>query len=440
MKPLFPTRLCSVLALLLLALSAGALHAKTVAVAETGFTLTLPDNYSVSPTDFSGVLLQADSPSGESSVQVVAGVPGAPVNALAGDYEMKMNSVFPNLLTVSEDRVLIGEQSHLLKQYVAESDAGKIEIAALFFTNIGQSMIAHAVDIGGNTESMRSIVASLTPPAPVADALQTQTSQKETSPVNAIAPASTASVDNPSSETATSEAPTSDTAQPATDTAQPTSDTAQPATDAAQPADEMPTTGENPTVAVQTKNPAAEESYPKKSAISPAAASSAASTEPLPEPLDHYQWFAEKSSGLRMKVPVKWHVEVIHSRIVFSPNEEDPLFKRGGIQVQNLSRSIEMYQTIDAASQNILSFVDSLEGTYLQKIDQELNGLNVRLLEFQVMLTKDELRHMWVLFVERPEMITLLQFDAIGTPETISDIALLMKEHTLKGLESIREL
>lgn len=419
MKPLFPTRLCSVLALLLLALSAGALHAKTVAVAETGFTLTLPDNYSVSPTDFSGILLQADSPSGESSVQVVAGVPGAPVNALAGDYEMKMNSVFPNLITVSEDRVLIGEQSHLLKQYVAESDAGKIEITALFFTNIGQSMIAHAVDIGGKADSMRGIVASLTPPTTVADAPQTQTSQKETSPSDAIVPSGTTSVGIPSAETATSEAP---------------------ATDAAQPANETPTAGDSPAVAMRTKKTATEESYPKKSAISPAAASSAASTESLPEPLDHYQWFAEKSSGLRMKVPVKWHADVIQSRIVFSPNEEDPLFKRGGIQVQNLSRSSEIYQTIDAASQDILSFVDALEGTYLQKIDQELNGLNVRLIEFQVMLTKDELRHMWVLFVERPEIITMLQFDAIGTPDTISDVALLMKQHALKGLESIREL
>jgi hypothetical protein len=340
---------------LVLLFSLSPLQAKEVDIADRGFTLTLPDNYVVTPPDYSGVLLQADSPSGESSIQVVEGVSDVPLNALSGDYEVKMNTIFPGLTSLSEHVVDIGETPHLFKHYATESEMGRIDVLALFYMDEEQSMIVHAVDISGEIELMAKIITSLTPPQ------------------------RTASLSRVS-------------AQKAKD----------------QKLSEMKSDSD--------------------STLSRLAQDAA------------YHWFSEKASGLQMKIPINWKIAVVDSRIVFSPSEGEPLYEKGGLQIQNLSRSAERYRNLELASTNMLDFIDAHESELIQKAGQELNGLNVRFLEFRIALSSVEYRHIWVLFVERSKIITMIQYEAVGNLKTISESTNAMLDHVIVGLETIREL
>lgn len=334
---------------------ASTLHAAIVPVASTGYTLSIPDEYTVLPAENSpGALLQADSPTGESSLQVVAAAPGEPQEALASDYEAMMSTIFDGLEPLSSEQVEVGGVSRLLKTYLAQSNQGSVRITALFLANISQSMIVHAVDLSGNHPIMRDMVTSITPPTP----------------------------------------------------------------------------GSN-----------AQNHRPRriKSAVSQPAAASSASTAPIPKTPDGYHWFTEKSSGLRWLVPQTWQVELADSSILFIPPSDDALADAGGLQVQNLSRQIERFSTVEKATEELDEFVEKFDGKILATKEESCNGIPCRLVELEVALSEDDHHHMWFVYFTGEEMITLIQYDTFGTAKKLADQIIVMKAHLKQGLDSIRK-
>lgn len=157
------------------------------------------------------------------------------------------------------------------------------------------------------------------------------------------------------------------------------------------------------------------------------------------EPVSGYHWFTEDTSGLRWQTPITWVVEKIGANPTLLPPRGDKLFEAGGIKVQNVDRNVARYQDIQHAVEDTKNFVSSQKGTLLNHEMRDIAESSVHLMEISLELDGDS-HHMWFIHVERPTVVTVIQYDVYGSVFAIRQLATRMRHHFNTGLDSLRKV
>ncbi len=138
-------------------------EARPVPITETGYTLEIPDPYSVSrPQNAPDILLQCTSPGKEATIQVVRAARGVAESNIVADYENKMRQALPNLRAVdSGTREMAGGRPSLFKRYNASDGNTHVRVMALFYTGSKHAFVIHSIDEKGDAVLLRQILTSL---------------------------------------------------------------------------------------------------------------------------------------------------------------------------------------------------------------------------------------------------------------------------------------
>lgn len=139
--------------------------AKSVEIAGTGYRLTVPDTFTVSqPVGAPNILLQADRPDGNGTIQVVRDDANSTPATMAANYENKMRAALGNLqLQGSQTRTIAGRPTEC-RSYVANANGMRIRVQAVFYADGTQGFVVHSIDTAGTPE-FETALASLSAPA-----------------------------------------------------------------------------------------------------------------------------------------------------------------------------------------------------------------------------------------------------------------------------------
>lgn len=179
-------RLISLLAISLF-LSPIAASARITEIADTGYRLTVPDHFTVSrPAGAPDILIQADRPDGNGTVQVVRANAHTTPDRMAGDYEGKMRQALGNLTLLQENMRTVAARSCLFRRYQSNSGGMSIRVQALFYADGNQGFIVHAIDTAGHAPEFEQALISLNAPnrpvSPSAGGWQSGVAAPSTSP------------------------------------------------------------------------------------------------------------------------------------------------------------------------------------------------------------------------------------------------------------------
>lgn len=146
--------------------------AKTVQIADTGFSLTVPDEYRVSqPLGAPNILLHCDRPDGNGSIQVVRAGAGEPIERIAADYEAKMTQALGNFTRQSSEPRAIAGRPGEFRLYRSVTGNMIIRIMAAFYQDGTHGFTVHSLDTTGGAPEFEAAVCSLTGPAAAQAAL-----------------------------------------------------------------------------------------------------------------------------------------------------------------------------------------------------------------------------------------------------------------------------
>ena len=168
-------------------LFAASLSAVMVSLPESGYRLWVPDGWrTFRPDGAPDILLQADSPDGNTSMQVIRSAPGASGSIAAGVYEQQMDSALPGMRKTLERELSVAGVPALARRYAVTANGLSLDVQALFFSDAHAGFIVHVLDAGRSGvqdrvfESLESPHAPALPvergesAAPVAREVQTQ--------------------------------------------------------------------------------------------------------------------------------------------------------------------------------------------------------------------------------------------------------------------------
>ncbi len=140
--------------------------AKPAAIASTGYTIQVPDNYTVGrPAGAPDILLQCDSPDGNASIQVVKDLPNGIPESMASAYEAKMRGALPGFSTLSSTQIASNGRPALWREYSAPNKSSAVHVMALFYSDGRYGFIVHSLDVGKNAAILRPALSSLRNPA-----------------------------------------------------------------------------------------------------------------------------------------------------------------------------------------------------------------------------------------------------------------------------------
>lgn len=145
------------------------LAAKVVTIADTGYQLEVPQSFAVHrPDGAPDILLQADRPDGNGTVQVVRANASANPAQIAADYEAKMQQALGNLTLQQENMRTVAGRSCTFRRYQSLSGGMQIRVQALFYADGQQGFVIHSIDTAAGAPEFERTVLSLQAPASVA--------------------------------------------------------------------------------------------------------------------------------------------------------------------------------------------------------------------------------------------------------------------------------
>src|SRR5690606_28185884 len=98
------------------------------------------------PAGAPDILLQADRPDGNGTIQVVRSTAdGTPDHVLA-DYEGKMRQALGNLTLQQENLRTVAGRTCTFRRYQALADGMTIRVQALFYADGRQGFVIHSID------------------------------------------------------------------------------------------------------------------------------------------------------------------------------------------------------------------------------------------------------------------------------------------------------
>ncbi len=151
--------------ILALTLTPVCLSAKSVTIADTGYQLEVPGNFNVHrPAGAPDILLQADRPDGNGTIQVVRRPGhGSATDFIAG-YEAQMLQALGNLNLQQENMRTIAGRSCTFRRYQSFADGMQIRVQAVFYADGQQGFIIHAIDTAAGAPEFERALVSLQAP------------------------------------------------------------------------------------------------------------------------------------------------------------------------------------------------------------------------------------------------------------------------------------
>ncbi|WP_221028835.1 hypothetical protein [Actomonas aquatica] len=143
----------------------GQLVAKTASIADTGYQLEVPDTFNVHrPAGAPDILLQADRPDGNGTIQVVRRPGGGSATDFIADYEAQMQQALGSLNLQTENMRTVAGRSCTYRRYQSFADGMQIRVQAVFYADANQGFILHSIDTAVSAPEFERALLSLQAP------------------------------------------------------------------------------------------------------------------------------------------------------------------------------------------------------------------------------------------------------------------------------------